>query len=78
MEHKRRPYLYFQDYDYPGSGYSCSGDVIGGPHSGGSPVLFADGSGRVIAYTIDYTTMMELWAWNDNQLIGNPAALGVD
>jgi len=78
MEHKRRPYLYFQDFDYPGSGYSCSGDSMGGPHSGGSPVLFADGSGRVIAYTIDYTTLMELWAWNDGQLIKNPAALGAD
>jgi prepilin-type N-terminal cleavage/methylation domain-containing protein/prepilin-type processing-associated H-X9-DG protein len=78
MEHKRRPYLFSQDFDYPGTGYSCSGDSMGGPHSGGSPVLFADGSGRVISYTIDYLTMMELWSFNDNQLIRNPAALGVD
>ena len=31
-------------------------------------ILFADGSGRIIAYTIDQTTMMALWAYND----GNP------
>jgi prepilin-type processing-associated H-X9-DG protein len=77
VEHKRRPYLYGIDNDNPGNGYSCSQDYMGGPHPGGSPVLFADGSGRVIAYSIDSLTLMKLWAWNDNQLIPT-SALGVD
>jgi prepilin-type N-terminal cleavage/methylation domain-containing protein/prepilin-type processing-associated H-X9-DG protein len=68
-EHKRRPYLYRADFTGPSpEGYFCSTDAMGGPHSGGSPCLFADGSGRIIAYTIDQTTMMALWAYND----GNP------
>ena len=68
-EHKRRPYLYRADFSGPTQeGYYCSTDFMGGPHSSGSPCLFADGSGRIIAYTIDQNTMMKLWAYND----GNP------
>lgn len=68
-EHKRRPYLYKADFTgQTPEGYFCSTDFMGGPHSGGSPCLFADGSARIIAYTIDQTTMMMLWAYND----GNP------
>jgi prepilin-type processing-associated H-X9-DG protein len=64
-EHKRRPYLYGPDFNSQPGGYSCSGDYMAAPHSGGSPVLFADGSGRILAYTIDPVIMMKLWAWND-------------
>ena len=43
-EHKRRPYLYRADFSGPTQeGYYCSTDFMGGPHSGGSPCLFADG-----------------------------------
>src|SRR5262245_22188219 len=75
-EHKRRPYLYRADFTGPTpEGYLCSTDFMGGPHSGGSPCLFADGSARIIAYTIDQTTMMALWAFNDGNALP-PNALG--
>jgi len=75
-EHKRRPYLYGQDFNSPNpQGYSCSTDFMAAPHSGGSPCLFADGSGRVLAYTIDPYIMMRLWAYNDGSALP-PNALG--
>jgi prepilin-type N-terminal cleavage/methylation domain-containing protein/prepilin-type processing-associated H-X9-DG protein len=77
-EHKRRPYLYGKDYNpQPGDPYNCSTDWIASPHTGSSPVLFADGSVRYIAYNIDQYTLMKLWAYNDGQSL--PAsALGTD
>jgi prepilin-type N-terminal cleavage/methylation domain-containing protein/prepilin-type processing-associated H-X9-DG protein len=75
-EHKRRPYLYGSDFNSPNAqGYYCSRDYLAGPHSGGSPCLFADGSARIITYTVDPYTMMMLWAFNDNNPLP-PAALG--
>jgi prepilin-type processing-associated H-X9-DG protein len=75
-EHKRRPYLYGQDFNSPNAqGYHCSTDFMAAPHSGGSPCLFADGSARIIAYTIDPYTMMMLWAYNDGNALP-PNALG--
>ena len=52
-------------------------DYMAAPHTGGAPVLFADGSARVIAYTIDTNTMMRLWAWNDGYPLP-PSALGTN
>lgn len=75
-EHKRRPYLYGADFNgFDPLNYSCAMDYMGAPHSGGAPVLFADGSGRIIAYTIDPITMMKLWAFNDGNALP-PTALG--
>jgi prepilin-type N-terminal cleavage/methylation domain-containing protein/prepilin-type processing-associated H-X9-DG protein len=75
-EHKRRPYLYGADFDTQAtSPYSCSTDYMAAPHSGGAPVLFADGSGRIISYTIDTNTLLRLWAWNDGYALP-PNALG--
>jgi prepilin-type N-terminal cleavage/methylation domain-containing protein/prepilin-type processing-associated H-X9-DG protein len=76
-EHKRRPYLYGKDYDSTGGYYTCSKDFIASPHTGSSPVLFADGSVRYIAYNIDEYTLMKLWAYNDGQSLP-PSALGTD
>jgi prepilin-type N-terminal cleavage/methylation domain-containing protein/prepilin-type processing-associated H-X9-DG protein len=74
-EHKRRPYLYGQDFNSVPGGYSCSTDYMAAPHSGGAPVLFADGSGRIISYTIDQNTLLRLWAFNDGFALP-PNALG--
>jgi prepilin-type N-terminal cleavage/methylation domain-containing protein/prepilin-type processing-associated H-X9-DG protein len=68
-EHKRKPWLYGGDSSAPTVGYDITQDYMGGPHPGSSPVLFADGSGRSISYSIDGLTLMKLWAWNDNQII---------
>ncbi|HVS38083.1 MAG TPA: DUF1559 domain-containing protein [Gemmataceae bacterium] len=52
---------------------------MGGPHSSGSPVLFADGGVRI--YTYGYTapgggsddaTFQALWAYNRNDVISTP------
>jgi prepilin-type N-terminal cleavage/methylation domain-containing protein/prepilin-type processing-associated H-X9-DG protein len=77
-EHKRRPYLYGPDFNgFDSFNYSCAMDYMAAPHSGGAPVLFADGSGRIIAYTVDPLTLMMLWAYNDNNPL-SPTALGTN
>jgi len=76
-EHKRKPFLYGQDFNSQPGGYSCSQDYMAAPHSGAAPVLFCDGSVRNISYTIDNITMMRLWAWNDGAPL-SPTALGLN
>ncbi len=80
-EHKRKPYLYGQDFNSPPVGpppaYQCSQDYLAAPHSGAAPVLFADGSVRNISYNIDPVTMLRVWAWNDGAALP-PNALGQD
>jgi prepilin-type N-terminal cleavage/methylation domain-containing protein/prepilin-type processing-associated H-X9-DG protein len=41
----------------------------GGPHAGGSPCLWADGSVRPLRYGIDGKTLCALWGWNDAVLV---------
>jgi len=54
---------------------------MGGPHAGGSPVLFTDGSVRMYAYgfvdnssglSSDCSVWQALWAWNRDLVVGIP------
>jgi prepilin-type processing-associated H-X9-DG protein len=78
-EHKRKPFLYGQDFNGTDSTgrFTASADYMAAPHSGAAPVLFADGSVRNISYTIDPITMMRVWAWNDGAPLP-PTALGLN
>jgi prepilin-type N-terminal cleavage/methylation domain-containing protein/prepilin-type processing-associated H-X9-DG protein len=40
-------------------------ELIGSPHPGSMPCLFADGSVRSIRYNLDPAVGARLWAWND-------------
>jgi prepilin-type processing-associated H-X9-DG protein len=42
-------------------------ELIGSPHPGAMPCLFADGSVRVLDYLVDPTVGARLWAWNDRK-----------
>jgi prepilin-type N-terminal cleavage/methylation domain-containing protein/prepilin-type processing-associated H-X9-DG protein len=46
--------------------------VFGGPHTGGSPCLFADGSVRMLQYGLDGVMLCALWGWNDGVLVTVP------
>jgi prepilin-type N-terminal cleavage/methylation domain-containing protein len=45
--------------------------VHGGPHTGSSPSLFADGSVRGVPYGLPFKTLAAMWAWNDGIVIDN-------
>ena len=45
---------------------------FGGPHPGGSPCLFTDGSVRTLAYGMDGLLLCALWGWNDGVLVADP------
>jgi prepilin-type N-terminal cleavage/methylation domain-containing protein/prepilin-type processing-associated H-X9-DG protein len=75
--------------DDPGTGtcYTAAGPgagmafLLGSPHPGSCPCLFADGSVRRLNYTIDKNAggrslLAKLWAWNDGAIIQNPSDLG--
>jgi prepilin-type N-terminal cleavage/methylation domain-containing protein/prepilin-type processing-associated H-X9-DG protein len=66
-----------------GHGYTMDDENVdenhmGGPHAGGSPVLFADGSVRMYTYGYafgildDCATFQALWAWNRSFVISPP------
>jgi prepilin-type N-terminal cleavage/methylation domain-containing protein/prepilin-type processing-associated H-X9-DG protein len=68
-----------------GHGYmqdsTCVGDQnhMGGPHPGASPVLYADGSGRMYNYGYqdannlgDWQTFSALWGWNNPGVVSAP------
>jgi prepilin-type N-terminal cleavage/methylation domain-containing protein/prepilin-type processing-associated H-X9-DG protein len=62
----------------PGSGMAF---LLGSPHPGASPCLFADGSVRLLNYSLGtdadgLSLLAKLWAWNDGTLIQNPSDLG--
>jgi prepilin-type processing-associated H-X9-DG protein len=44
-------------------------DLHGGPHPGGSPCCFVDGSVRVIRYGTPFKIVAALWGWNDGIII---------
>ena len=46
--------------------------VFGGPHTGGSPCLFADGSVRTLQYGLDGVMLCALWGWNDGVVVTVP------
>ena len=46
--------------------------VFGGPHTGGSPCLWGDGSVRMLKYGLDGTTLCALWGWNDGVVVSPP------
>ena len=46
--------------------------VFGGPHTGGSPCLWADGSVRMLQYGLDGVMLCALWGWNDGVLVTVP------
>jgi prepilin-type N-terminal cleavage/methylation domain-containing protein/prepilin-type processing-associated H-X9-DG protein len=80
LEHKRIPFYMFQDLPStatdPNSGLH-SFSALGAPHPGSSPVLYADGSARQLAYTINPYVFGQVWAYNDGTQIQDPAAGGV-
>jgi prepilin-type N-terminal cleavage/methylation domain-containing protein/prepilin-type processing-associated H-X9-DG protein len=44
-------------------------DLHGGPHPGGSPCAFVDGSVRTIHYGTPFKIVAALWCWNDGIVI---------
>ncbi len=44
-------------------------ELSGSPHPGAMPGLFADGSVHTLAYTIEASTVAQLWAWNDGKVV---------
>lgn len=62
MEHRRDPRFSEQD-----SNTLTMEPLLGSPHSGSMPSLFADGSVRDIRY--GFTLLMSLWSWNDGQVV---------
>jgi prepilin-type N-terminal cleavage/methylation domain-containing protein/prepilin-type processing-associated H-X9-DG protein len=80
-EHKRYPFVMFQDTDGVKTDPVMGGpvnsyDVLGSPHPGSMPVLFADGSVRSLSYDVDAGTLCYIWSWNDGQILTNPVGLG--
>jgi prepilin-type N-terminal cleavage/methylation domain-containing protein len=45
--------------------------IHGGPHLGGSPCGFADGSVRVLKYGLPFKALSALWSFNDGVLVAN-------
>ncbi len=44
-------------------------ELMGSPHPGAMPCLFADGSVRNLSYSTDPDLVARLWAWNDGQSV---------
>jgi prepilin-type N-terminal cleavage/methylation domain-containing protein len=42
---------------------------FGSPHAMGMPSLYADGSVRMLSYSVDQQLLPKLWAWNDGAVI---------
>jgi prepilin-type processing-associated H-X9-DG protein len=62
----------------PGDGMAF---LLGSPHPGASPCLFADGSVRLSNYSLGNDAdgrrlLAKLWAWNDGTVIQNSWDLG--
>jgi prepilin-type processing-associated H-X9-DG protein len=62
----------------PGDGMAF---LLGSPHPGACPCLFADGSVRPLNYSLDTgadgrSLLAKLWAWDDGTVIQNSSALG--
>jgi prepilin-type N-terminal cleavage/methylation domain-containing protein/prepilin-type processing-associated H-X9-DG protein len=58
--HLRAPTQSVPDSNAPGIW-----NYFGSPHPGAMPCLFADGSVRRLAYSVDLDVNQRLWAWND-------------
>jgi prepilin-type N-terminal cleavage/methylation domain-containing protein/prepilin-type processing-associated H-X9-DG protein len=43
--------------------------IHGGPHAGGSPCLWGDGSVRGVRYGLSAKMLCALWGWNDGQVV---------
>jgi prepilin-type N-terminal cleavage/methylation domain-containing protein/prepilin-type processing-associated H-X9-DG protein len=87
----RSPFALVREHngDDPGTGtcYTATGPgegmgfLLGSPHPGASPCLFADGSVRPLNYKVGYeadglSLLAKLWAWNDGTVIQNSSDLG--
>jgi prepilin-type N-terminal cleavage/methylation domain-containing protein/prepilin-type processing-associated H-X9-DG protein len=61
-EHHRDP---TQGFHQDKEGVANMQELIGSPHPGAMPCLFADGSVRSLRYNLDSVVGTRLWAWND-------------
>jgi prepilin-type N-terminal cleavage/methylation domain-containing protein len=64
FEHMRDPRSFIRDIDSPYSQF-----LIGSPHPGVMPSLFADGSVRSLRYNTAREIIPRLWAWNDGGIV---------
>jgi hypothetical protein len=55
------------------SAITTSDQIHSSPHPNAMPCLFADGTGRAVAYSIDPTICSYLWFWNDGQTLPSSA-----
>jgi prepilin-type N-terminal cleavage/methylation domain-containing protein/prepilin-type processing-associated H-X9-DG protein len=72
-EHLRYPqYLGQEQSGTSGPSGQSWDNYLGSPHPGAMPAVFADGSVRMLNYSIDSTLLVNLWAFNDgNVLVGD-------
>lgn len=76
-EHRRDPRTFRRDTNdesqfYVWWGYGMHG-LMGGPHRGSTPSVFADGAVRGVSYDAGFWICVRLWAWNDNGTIESTA-----
>lgn len=66
FDHKRDPRFFVRDLNSPEMTR-----YIGASHPDGIPSLFADGSTRMLRYTISVDLIPRLWAWNDETILSS-------
>jgi prepilin-type N-terminal cleavage/methylation domain-containing protein len=62
--------VYIQPAAWPdNAGNHSVESFFGSPHPGAMPSLYADGSVRALAYTVDQVILPKLWSWNDGESV---------